>query len=379
MNLHDKPFDETTLTKLQLFEDYAQAWLPTFLMQSHFKKIHIFDFFAGTGYDLQGKAGSPIRIIDKIIEQRGLIFQKQTEIIFHINEYEKSKFELLVDSCNKRLAEEIGIERFVKLKFYNEDFGVLFPELFSLIEKFPSLVYLDQNGVKFLSSEYFGKLEKTKQTDFLYFAASSYITRFGELKEFQPYLSFLDLNELKNSGYKQVHRNLTNQLKRTLSTNSELKLYPFTLKKNTNIYGVIFGATHFRAVDKFLSLTWKYNGLNGDANFDIDEEYKNDQLDLFEERKLSKIDAFKQIVREKVLSGEIKTNMEMLIFAYENGHIGKHADEVLKALKKEGKINYQSNSPCVTYESAFKNEKKVIYEKVKNRMDRRNMESNNGL
>jgi three-Cys-motif partner protein len=364
MNLHDKPFDETTLTKLQLFEDYAQAWLPTFLMQTHLTEIHIFDFFAGTGYDLEGKAGSPIRIIEKIIEQRGLIFRKQTDIVFHINEFDKSKFELLIESCNKRLAEESGIERFVKLKFYNEDFGILFPKLFSLIEKFPSLVYLDQNGVKFLSTEYFGKLEKTKQTDFLYFAASSYITRFGELKEFQPYLSFLDLNELKNSGHKKVHRNLTNQLKRKVSKDSKLKLYPFTLKKNTNIYGVIFGATHFRAVDKFLNLTWKYNGLNGDANFDIDEEFKKDQLDLFEGRKLTKIDIFKQSVRDKVLGGEIKTNLELLIFVYENGHIGKHADEVLKALKKEGKIKYDSNSPCVTYDSAFKNNIKVFYEKV---------------
>jgi three-Cys-motif partner protein len=364
MNLHDKPFDETTLTKLQLFEDYAEAWLPTFLMQKHLTEIHIFDFFAGTGYDLDGKAGSPIRIIEKIIKQRGSIFQEQTTIIFHINEFDKFKFELLVASCENRLAEESGIERYLKLKFYNEDFEVLFPELFPLIEKFPSLVYLDQNGVKFLSSDYFEKLEKTKQTDFLYFAASSYITRFGELKEFQAYLSFLDLNELKNSGHKKVHRNLTDQLKRKISKESELKLYPFTLKKNTNIYGVIFGATHFRAVDKFLGLTWKYNGLNGDANFDIDEEFKNNQFDLFDGRKLSKVDAFKQIVRDKVLSGEIKTNLELLIFVYENGHIGKHADEVLKALKKERKINYQSNSPCVTYESAIKNKKKVFYEKV---------------
>jgi hypothetical protein len=43
---------------------------------------------------------------------------------------------------------------------------------------------LDQNGVKFLSNQYFKKLEETKQTDFLYFASSSYIRRFGELNEF---------------------------------------------------------------------------------------------------------------------------------------------------------------------------------------------------
>lgn len=364
MNLHDKPFDETTLTKLKLFEDYAQAWIPTFLMQSHIKEIHLFDFFAGTGYDLNNVAGSPIRIIEKIIEQRGLIFQKKITFIFHINEFDKSKYELLVESCEHRLAKENGIDRYVKLKFYNEDFEVLFPKLFPLIDMYASLVYLDQNGIKFLSSDYFKKLEKTKQTDFLYFASSSYITRFGDSKEFKQHLSFLDLNELKNSGYKNVHRNLTDQLKRKITRDSKLKLYPFTLKKNTNIYGVIFGASHYRAVDKFLNLTWKYNGLNGDANFDIDDEFKTDQLDLFEGQKMTKLEAFKQRVHDKILGGEIKTNRELLNFVYENGHIGKHAAECLRNLKKAGLLKYEANSPCVTYESVYKEKKIVNYEKV---------------
>jgi hypothetical protein len=31
-NLHEKPFEETTIAKLEIFEDYAQAWIPTFVM-----------------------------------------------------------------------------------------------------------------------------------------------------------------------------------------------------------------------------------------------------------------------------------------------------------------------------------------------------------
>jgi len=30
-DFHDKPFDEGTLTKLQIFELYAREWLPVFL------------------------------------------------------------------------------------------------------------------------------------------------------------------------------------------------------------------------------------------------------------------------------------------------------------------------------------------------------------
>ncbi|TXI84808.1 MAG: three-Cys-motif partner protein TcmP [Crocinitomicaceae bacterium] len=364
MNLHDKPFDETTIVKLKLFEDYAQAWIPTFVMQDYLKEIHIFDFFAGTGYDVDGVAGSPIRLIEKIIEQRGNIFQKQIRIILHLNEFDKTKFELLISSCSSKLKQEKGIEHFVALKYYNQDFEILFPQLFPIIKDFPSLVYLDQNGVKFLSNQYFKKLEETKQTDFLYFASSSYIRRFGELNEFKIHLTNIDVEQLKNTDYNKVHRNLTEQLRKNISPSSNLKLYPFSLKKNTNIYGVIFGASHVRAVEKFLNLTWKYNGLNGDANFDIDNESSLIQFDLFEGQKLTKVESFKQIVKEKILSQEIKTNYQLLNFVYENGHIGKHADQCVKEMKKANLIFYNSKSPCVTYESVFRKKIIVNYEKI---------------
>lgn len=364
MNLHDKPFDETTLTKLKLFEDYAQSWIPTFVMQRYVKEIHIYDFFAGTGYDLNDVAGSPIRLIDKIIEQSENILKNRIKVVLHINEFEKTKFILLEKSCREKLEQEQSLGNLLKLEFYNEDFEVLFPRLIPLIEEYPSLVYLDQNGIKFLSNDYLKKLEQTKQTDFLYFTSSSYIKRFGELPEFKKHLSFLDLNSLKECSYNMVHRNLTEQLRKNISPKSNLQLYPFTLKKNKNIYGVIFGASHLRAVDKFLSLTWKYNGLNGDANFDIDEESKKDQLDLFEGKRLSKIEVFKQLVSDKIIDGTIKTNKELLNFVYENGHIGRHADESLRELKRQKIIIYNSISPCVTYDSVYKNNKIVSYEKI---------------
>ena len=67
-DLHDEPFDDSTIAKLEIFEDYAQAWLPTFIMQG-MPALCVFDFFGGTGYDKNGVAGSPIRILQKIKEQ----------------------------------------------------------------------------------------------------------------------------------------------------------------------------------------------------------------------------------------------------------------------------------------------------------------------
>jgi three-Cys-motif partner protein len=74
-DLHNEPFDESTIAKLEIFEDYAQAWLPTFIMQET-PTLCIFDFFSGTGYDKNGVAGSPIRILEKIKEQINYIYLK---------------------------------------------------------------------------------------------------------------------------------------------------------------------------------------------------------------------------------------------------------------------------------------------------------------
>lgn len=87
-DLHDKPFDQGTLTKLEIFERYTQAWIPVFAI-SKGENIFIVDFFAGTGYDLNGVAGSPIRIISKIFEFADLLLKYRTKVHLHFNEFKK--------------------------------------------------------------------------------------------------------------------------------------------------------------------------------------------------------------------------------------------------------------------------------------------------
>ena len=312
-NLHDKPFGESTIAKLEIFEDYAQAWIPTFVMQGT-STICIFDFFAGTGYDINGIPGSPIRILQKIKEQVIPIFQKRVKVILYLNEIKQKKLELLKEACAKYLEENDHVGRAIEIKFFKEDFEELFPKLLPIIKEFPSLVYLDQNGIKFLSEKYFLDLEKTKQTDFLYFVSSSHFWRFGEIQEFKVHLD-IDMDEAKKNPYQFIHRSIIEQLRKKLPASTQLKLYPFSLKKGSNIYGIIFGAKHPRAVDKFLTIAWKRNEINGEANFDIDDDQLKNQRSLFGNQPLTKIETFQQNVKEKVLSGEITNNFQLLDYA----------------------------------------------------------------
>jgi hypothetical protein len=229
----------------------------------------------------------------------------------------------------------------------------------------PSLVYLDQNGVKFISQQFVLELEKLRMVDFIYFVSSSYFWRLGHTEEFQRVLP-IDMNMLKRGRYTDVHRIISAALKETLPVNTELKLFPFSIKKDPNIYGIIFGSKHYLAVSKFLDIAWRRNEQNGEADFDIDGELvsKPLQLDMFaafEPPKLTKVEAFKADIKHLILIGHLKDNQEVLHYTFQSGHLPKHSAEVLRELKKTGKIDYVGGTPAVTYQSVHKDKNIIKY------------------
>ncbi|MGI6393985.1 MAG: three-Cys-motif partner protein TcmP [bacterium] len=359
-DLHAGVFDEGTIVKLEIFEQYAQTWIPTFVMQPRFKEIHIFDFFSGPGYDSNNVAGSPIRILKKIKEQIANILKQNTKIVLHFNEFEpqkknQKKFESLKINCEEFRSKHLQFKSFLTINYYNKSCEELFFGLLPQIKKYPSLIYLDQNGVKFIAGVYLLELEKLARADFLYFVSSSYFKRFAKTDEFKQILE-VDIANLKQVDNRDMHRWLLEQVKLKLPKNTELKLSPFSIKKNSNVYGIIFGAKNYAAVDKFLSIAWKQNGINGEANFDIDDDEPGKQMRIFGNNK-TKLECFGENVKELVLNGKLTNNEMVLKYTYSCGHIPKHAADVIKELKKEGKISYESKFPLLTYDNVFKHKK----------------------
>ena len=364
MDLHRQPFDEGTITKLEIFEAYTKEWLPVFVM-SPYQHVCIFDLFAGTGRDQKGVAGSPIRILQQISDMLPSIIGRGKHVYLWLNEYDHTKFDQLQENCQKfiegdALLTEAIVNSSVKIKYTNSDFAVLFPEILGTIRRFPSLVFLDQNGIKFLSDQYFQELVSTTTVDFLYFVSSSYFFRFGERPEFLMNVQ-IDMKRAKENPYKFIHRSLLEQFREKIPADSNMKLYPFSIRKGSNIYGIIFGASHPLAVEKFLTTAWKKNTVNGEANFDIDGDAAKAQLSLFDEKKPTKKEAFSNLLKEKILRKELRTNQEVYLFTLDQGHIPSHAAEILKQLKKEGLICYDGPSPLVTYEQVFKNQRIITY------------------
>jgi three-Cys-motif partner protein len=333
---------------------------------SAYERLWIFDFFAGTGYDINGIPGSPIRILQQIKHQSNNILQKKVKINVCFNEYDKQKYELLQQACNQFISDNADLQKIeknnlLKIQYRNGDFSELFPKTLSTIKEYPSLVYLDQNGMKFLADKYIDDLEKTTKTDFLYFLSSSYFLRFGNTNAFQSNMK-IDIERARQNPYKYIHKSILEQLREKLPKNTKLSLYPFTIKKNNHIYGIIFGATHPRAVDKFLKTAWEKNNINGEANFDIDDDIGKNQIDLFDGRKLTKIESFKLNLRKDILEKDIRTNREAYDYTLKQGHISSHAGEEVSLMKKEKLIYYREKSPLINYENVYKEKRIISYE-----------------
>lgn len=345
-------FTEETITKLEVFEKYLAAWLPVFIHHPRFSNVTICDFFAGEGEDKHGMPGSPLRILKILKEFQHSIVRQNLKVSVILNEYKKRKFNQLCNIIKQANNDLPVLKEHLSIEFFNLDFKQLFNQKKREFRDSANLMFLDQNGIKQVNEEVFLELETFSTTDFMFFISSSYFKRFG--RDFKKLFPNLDFKKIKNSNYSEIHRVILDEYKKMLPDNSKTKLYPFSIKKGANIYGLIFGAKHPLAADKFLHIVWDKNQINGEANFDLDDEWKKQQTDLFEGKRLTKIEEFQSKVEQLILSSNKITNKDIYDFTIENGHIPKHSIEVVKRLKKEKFILY-SGHPRINYNSCYKN------------------------
>ncbi|HTI61168.1 three-Cys-motif partner protein TcmP [Mucilaginibacter sp.] len=338
-NLFRKPFDEGTKTKLALFEGYLLEWLPVFLSKKEiiWPVINVFDFFAGEGYDCAGTKGSPIIILDNIKKYEDYILRNNLKVNVYLNEFDKAKYSTLVQNLN-----EYGKVDYINVQHYNEDFQVIFKEFYPKIAARDSanLVFLDQNGIKQINRDVFSSLISASTTDILFFISSSYFARFADHESFEKHM-VINQSDLINNNYYNIHRTIFSYYKSLIPLTVLYYLAPFSIKKSSNIYGLIFGSGHTLGIEKFLNQSWKLDRIRGEANFDIDNDnHTINQMDLFSGRVVGpkKIEAFESELKELILNKTLKTNYQVYEYSLMSGFLPKHANIVLRKLRSENNI-----------------------------------------
>lgn len=334
-----KPFDDGTKIKLEIFRKYLETWLPTFTKDKNrsWKNIFIFDLFAGVGMDSEGNNGSPLIIVEELRRHYREIQEKALNIHIIFNDSEKDNIDQLESRINNQ-----SDKRAYKISYFNKDFNELFNELYPYMlrnRNCPMLLFIDQFGVKNITEEVMLKILKLKRTDLLFFISSSFVRRFSELKEFQKYLN-ISKEDFDETRPFHCHRTVFKYYQSMIPENIEYFLSPFSIKKNKNIYGLIFGSNHSFGIEKFLNISWRLNENSGDANYNIDEEkIAEGELDLFEKyNKPKKLQLFDMELCKRIFSKEIISKKQIYSFAFNYGCLPKHANDIIRKLIKDEEI-----------------------------------------
>ncbi|MEO1257918.1 MAG: three-Cys-motif partner protein TcmP [Bacteroidota bacterium] len=332
----NSPFDDGTNCKLELYKLYLKEWLPVFFSSPKpiWKNIGIYDFFAGQGKDSNGAWGSPLITVSEINKNLDYIKNNDLNVKLCFNELDAGLFDLL----QKNVLPETRAG-FYNTEFYNQDFKKCFYSQLESMRSSANFIFLDQKGIKQITEDIFAELINLKQTDFIFFISSSFIRRFGESEEFRQYLH-IRKEDVSNKDYFHIHRLVLEYYRSLIPTNKRYFLAPFSIKKDSNIYGLIFGSNHIYGLEKFLKSCWKIDSQRGEANFDIDrEKISTEAPSLFPEfNKPSKRKLFEDDFTSKVLSGELDTNYKAYLFTLENGFLPKDANTELRKLEKNKKI-----------------------------------------
>jgi three-Cys-motif partner protein len=355
-DINKKPYTEETKLKLNIFREFFREWLPVFIYNQSIKEIHIFDFFAGSGTDILGEAGSAINIIKEF--SNGYCNKiKDKNIHFLFNELNTQKINILktnvqeyiFDCLLKNNCTECNIHDFIS--YSNEDFNKMIQEknLINIFKKSESgkFVLLDQYGFKAVDEATFMNLVQSPKTDFIFFISSSTIKRFQESYCVKKYFG----NQLNFDVSKpqECHKVVAEYYKKLLPRNTEYYLHSFSIKNGSNYYGLIFGTNHSLGMEKFLRVCWKIDKYAGESNFNINNDFEEGSL-YFDPEKSVKKKRIQKEVENKVLDCTIQNNLDGLKYVLKEGGQPTLFVEVLQRLKKEqkveliGKVNYQATN-----------------------------------
>jgi three-Cys-motif partner protein len=343
-DIHSAAFDDATLIKLGIYEQYLDKWIPVFVNlrpnAPWTRNINIFDFFCGPGRDNKGVIGSPLIAIEACKKYQNGLQKHGKTITLHFSDDNKDKIARL-----KKELSSLELPDTIKYNVSCSDFTTAFGASLGIMEKSGNLLFIDQNGMKQVTEIIFKQLINLKQTDFLFFISSSYLQRFGQQEEFKQYLNtdkYLDVHTKPAN----VHRELIKVYKDMIPKEQEYYLAPFTLKKKTNIYGLIFGSGNLLGILKFLETAWSIDPERGEANFDIDGDRlpsTTGQPDMFKNNdKANKVQVFQRELELKILDGVFKTDKDIFVYSVNNGFLPtKHAKEVMQQLISSKKLNVE--------------------------------------
>lgn len=339
-----KKFTEDTNVKLELYEDYLTEWLPVFISSPKpFKKtLNILDLFCGPGQDEEGTLGSPLIALKVLNKYEELVLNTEVQINLYFNDKSSEYLEQLKLNIKKFGYDSENIQ----IHYSCSDFEEFYPMIKGITKNSANLLFLDQFGVKYINQDKFESLVLLPVVDLIFFISSSTFKRFHNDENVNKIIG-KESQEIQAMDFYKIHRLVHEAYSNFVPKGHSYGLAPFSIKKGTNVYGLIFGSGHPLGMEKFLDICWLKDETTGEANFDIQGDIINKKAPtLFanEDQEVSKIDAFKSRLKESILNAQLKTDLDIYLYAINEGFTNKHIIPVIQELKAEKEIKLKNPS-----------------------------------
>ncbi len=122
----------------------------------------------------------------------------------------------------------------------------------------------------------------------------------------------------------------------------------FSIKKKSNIYGLIFGSHAWRGMQKFLEIAWKLDQACGEADYEMEADALQGEMDFNEGKtrfKKRKKEKFQEMLSEEIKSGALQINKDVFLYCLTNGFLPRVAKDVYRRLQNERLIKNRKDFP----------------------------------
>jgi hypothetical protein len=112
----------------------------------------------------------------------------------------------------------------------------------------------------------------------------------------------------------------------------------FSIKKKSNIYGLVFGSHHWRGMQKFLEIAWKLDPACGEADYEMEADTAQGEM-YFDQGKTGfkkrKVEMFQEMLAEQIKSGALATDKAVFLHCLTNGFLARVAKDVYQRLHND--------------------------------------------
>lgn len=343
-----KPHSEA---KVNFYQKYLETHLLILSRVRFVEEIHIYDLFCGRGVYKDGKTGSAVRAYETIRyvrEQR----PSDKRIVLHLND----KNEKSIETVKEYIESHYPKEHPCQVKYSSEDAMrmlqqlALMPWYGAKKRNVHNVFFIDPYGYKEIKKEFLRQLLSSGNSEILLFLPISFMQRFtrhafsnkvtpGAMPLRNFITSFFPEGHPMRTGSEIDVQQYIEYLTKAFSFDDKYYATSYPIERSSqNQFALFFLSTNLMGYEKVLEMKWKMIDACG-FGFHLpaaqigmfDELFRQERVEGLVEQFRVKMIAFMRAAARK--------NGEIYKFAVRNGFLPKHANDVLRQLQSEGRLD----------------------------------------